>query len=1269
MRISRSLWLCLIAIIFTFFVVDKAAAASWEKTYGENTYLFDYGRSVQQTSDGGYVFVGRSGGVIYLVKTDADGNEIWSNTFGGSYAAWGHSVQQTTDGGYILVGTIVGPPATRGDVYLIKTDPDGNEQWSKTFGGSKNEWGNSVQQTTDGGYIIVGGTEYWIDEVLYDDVYLIKTDRNGNEQWNKILGRSDNDVGYSVRQTTDGGYIIAGMSNVEGSYDVYLLKTDSDGNELWDKTFGGSASDIGREVQQAEDGGYVIAGQTDSFGAGKGDVYLIKTDSDGNEQWSKTFGGSGYDNGQSVQQTGDGGYVVAGESDSFGADHWDVYLIKVDPDGNEQWSKTFGGSSLERGYSLGLTRDGGYIIVGETQSFGADTSGAGTSNAYLIKTDSDGNEQWSKTFGRFIPNNEFGSSVQQTTDGGYIIVGTYREVHFSGSAVYLIKTDTNGNELWNKTFADEDDCWGRSVQQTRDGGYIIAGGCFFSRYGSVYLVKTDAGGNEQWSNTFVVGDEGHSGATSVQQTTDGGYIVAGWALMFSGDDALLLKTDADGNEEWRKTFDGSGEDDGNSVQQTSDGGYIIVGSSVSYNGSGEDSDAFLIKTDRNGNEQWRKIFFDADDDIAHGYSVQQTTDDGYIIAGYDHFKDTNYWVPYLLKTDSNGNRDWYEFYWEGCGQWCDNGFYDVQQTTDGGYIATGYAENIEEFSSEALLLKTDANGKTQWSETFGGNGTDSGRSVQQTIDGGYVLVGSTEFLGTGNIDVYLVYHNPSIIDNGDAGTTSIGRWTKSPGETPFGEDALHSRDATASYTFEAALDGPYRVSMWWISLYNRCASIQVDISDDLGLIDTVYVNQKERWADNGSLWNDLDTYNFSGTARVTIYSVGDCTTCADAVRFIADESCDLRTYYRDRDADGYGNPGITRQACSQLPGYVDNALDCDDSDPNEHPNQTWYKDADNDGYSDSVVNTTSCTRPPGFKVAAELTSISGDCDDSDQNRNPGVEEVCNGQDDDCDGKTDEGCIVNEPPEADAGSNQTVVEGKTVTLDGSKSSDPDGDTISYQWTQIGGTLVTLSDPTAAKPTFVTPVVSPGGMILTFVLAVKDNGGLQDSDEVSVTVNDNGISGFPDDVLTMICSTGKHIGVKVQSELVSITAVDPDTIPDSEDKPDNLPYGLFDLLIKTEAVGGTAKVTFYLESPAGNDDKWYKYIASTGVWEDCSPYAVFNAARDQVTLTLVDGGDGDDGPADGWVVDPSGLNASSETSTSSGGGGGGGGGCFIDTATDG
>jgi hypothetical protein len=252
--------------------------------------------------------------------------------------------------------------------------------WSKTSDGSGDQRPYSVQQTSDGGYIVTGYTTSHVGG--YFDVWLIKADSSGNMAWNKTFGGPNDDMGASVQQTSDGGYIIAGLTSSygAGSSDVWLMKTDSSGNETWDKTFGGSGVDQGISVQQTSDDGYVIAGLTSSYGAGDNDVWLIKTDSSGNETWNKTFGGSDDDVAWSVQQTSDGGYIIAGQTESYGAGDYDGWLIKADSSGNEAWNKTFGGSGPDGVVSVQQTSDGGYITAGFTKSYGA-----GDDDVWLIK--------------------------------------------------------------------------------------------------------------------------------------------------------------------------------------------------------------------------------------------------------------------------------------------------------------------------------------------------------------------------------------------------------------------------------------------------------------------------------------------------------------------------------------------------------------------------------------------------------------------------------------------------------------------------------------------------------------------------------------------------------------------------------------------------------------------------------------------------------------------------------------------------------------------
>jgi hypothetical protein len=358
---------------------------------------------------------------------------------GGKNRDWSSSLIQTSDSGYAIAGFTTSFGAGEADVYVVKLDAHGNLQWIKTIGGKKGEVGSSLIQTSDGGYAIAGLTQsFGAGET---DVYVVKLDANGNLQWTKTIGGPNFDVGNSLIQTSDGGYAIAGSTKSfgAGDEDVYVVKLDANGNLQWTKTIGGKYADGGNSLIQTSDGGYAIAGSTESFGAGNGDVYVVKLDVHGNLQWTKTIGGPASETGFSLIQTSDGGYIIAGFTSSFGAGETDIYLVKLDANGNLQWTKTIGGKKEDVGFSLIQTSDGGYAIAGGTSSFGA-----GKWDVYVVKLGANGNLQWTKTIG--AKNEIFSiSSLIQTSDGGYAIAGFTESFGAGEWDIYVVKLDKNGD--------------------------------------------------------------------------------------------------------------------------------------------------------------------------------------------------------------------------------------------------------------------------------------------------------------------------------------------------------------------------------------------------------------------------------------------------------------------------------------------------------------------------------------------------------------------------------------------------------------------------------------------------------------------------------------------------------------------------------------------------------------------------------------------------------------------------------------------------------
>ncbi|MDX5418748.1 MAG: T9SS type A sorting domain-containing protein, partial [Hymenobacteraceae bacterium] len=401
-------------------------------------------------------------------------------------------------------------------------------EWDKTYGGSGHDWLLSLQHTSDGGYILGGTSDSGIsgDKTKASrgeiDFWIIKIDRNGSKQWDRVIGGSAKDSLTSLQQTSDGGYILGGSSNSgisgdkseasRGGFDYWIVKLDAEGNKEWDKTFGGNNRDELTSLQQTKDGGYILGGSSlsgisgdktvPSWGAS--DYWVIKLNSEGMREWDKAFGGNSRDMLTSLQQTKEGGYILGGYSasgisgdkteESRGLD--DYWALKLDAKGNKEWDKTLGGSSAEYLFTLQQTIDNGYILGGGSSSI---MSGDKTednrgkicstypiecpdlSDYWVVKLDAEGKKEWDRTLGG--NKQDFITTLQQAEDGGYVL-GGWSESGLSGDKseaskgfydYWLVKLNISGTKEWDKTFGGDGGDYLRSLEKTIDGGYILGG--------------------------------------------------------------------------------------------------------------------------------------------------------------------------------------------------------------------------------------------------------------------------------------------------------------------------------------------------------------------------------------------------------------------------------------------------------------------------------------------------------------------------------------------------------------------------------------------------------------------------------------------------------------------------------------------------------------------------------------------------------------------------------------------------------------------------
>lgn len=751
----------------------------WMKSYGG-----DDGASAMVSVSDGYVLVAdtssRSNGSedLYLIKTDKNGNSLWARTFGGQKYEMPGGIVAVGDG-YVIAGmTQSFGPNDDGDIYLVKTDLSGNLVWQKNFGGAGRETGYGIARASDG-YVIVGSLR---DPNNADDhIYLLKTDLSGNQVWQKTY--NSREAGYAITAVSD-GYVITGKSR--GDKGVLLMKIDLTGNMVWEQYYGGRWSDEGRSVIAVSDG-YVIAGTTSSYGAGMGDIYLIKADTGGNFLWQKTFGGSSYEEGNAVTAV-DGGYAVVGYTAlPNDGGHYDMYLIKTDADGKEIWNGTYGTTGMTEEANALAVDDGCYVMCGRSGYQGAILTKTYREGQKPVAVQQAKREQPAGTgpgmaWGR---NYTIGDDYNYIRDvaavgDGYVAVGS---MNLDGKEqLFTLKVDKSGILIWSRNYTSEEDGYDVGIAILPSGnGCVALDGYAPGHQGGASLLKYDASGNLLWH-------KGYSGEDGIYHVSDfiplkDGYLIVGNDESLADNPRfekylLLIKTDLDGNEVWARDIKVPYPLSGHSVIAVDDG-YVITGdtskSIVVFDGSNggaapfHEVDTFLVKTDLDGNLVWQKTYDSPLQD--YGNSIL-AADDGYMIAGYTGEYSGGNGSIFLMKTDRDGIRQWQKLYG------VNNSTFPGKMIISGnGFVVTGYSESSGYSSGDVYLMKADTDGNLLWQSSFGGADRDEGQSVIET-GGQYLIGGSTNSFsegiipGLGTTDGYLL-----MTGSGNGESTSSGTGT------------------------------------------------------------------------------------------------------------------------------------------------------------------------------------------------------------------------------------------------------------------------------------------------------------------------------------------------------------------------------------------------------------------------------------------------------------------------------------------------------------
>ena len=704
--------------------IDTLGNVLWKRTIGGSGYgqENEEGRSIIATSDGGCVVTGvassNDGDLegmnlgwddIVVVKLSSKGDVEWKKTYGGSNLEQGFAIVAARDGGYAVTGysrstdgDFEGISKGGDDMFVLKLDANGVKQWILTFGGSREEEGASICSTLDGGLVVVGRSRSNDGDFSrlnkgQEDIVVMKLDETGALQWKRTYGGLGPEGAKAVVSTTDGHLVVVGdVGSVDGDFidlnkgwiDLFVMKLDASGNVRWKKTIGGSIDDVGHAVGSVADGRILVAGSFSSndidvagMSKGEADIIVLSMSASGEIDQKQTFGGNGSDGGRSIVVTGDNEVLVVGHSSSndgdfkgLGKGKEDLALVVLGNGSDVGSLRTYGGSGRESAASVTQTIDGGFVLVGVTDSKDGDFKkmNKGSSDIIVVKLSASKAVEWWKTYGG--KEDDIAESVSSTPDGGFFVTGatSSTEGDFKGkgntrSDIFVLNLDKNGKVVWKKTFGGSDgfsvgqDENGRCILATADGGCILTGftssndGTFkdMKKGGSdIFVLKLDRQGGVQW--TKVIGGSDRDEATSIAPTADGGYIITGYSASNDGDftgegkgdgDIIAIRLSAMGEIVWIKTIGGSASDGGSCVISVPDGGFVIAGSTESNNLDFHNMlqgarDIAVVKLDRDGLIQWKRTIGGTRRDT--GRSISLMPDGGFALTGFTESNDGNF---------------------------------------------------------------------------------------------------------------------------------------------------------------------------------------------------------------------------------------------------------------------------------------------------------------------------------------------------------------------------------------------------------------------------------------------------------------------------------------------------------------------------------------------------------------------------------------------------------------------------------------------------